>query len=317
LTRTRPTSDAKRVTARAPFRIAFFSDPHLGPLPDVEWRALANKRITGFINWRLTRRAHHDMAALDAILADMLAWSPDHIVCGGDLANIGLPKEFAMARRLLERLGDPSRVSLVPGNHSAYVAGSVAPMLEILGPWMTGDGEAQPAFPYVRRRGPAALIGLNSAAPTRPFDATGVLGETQIESAFLILTALKAQGLCRILVVHHPPHVGGAPRDRRLRDAAAFEEMLARAGAELVLHGHNHATSVARRMAANGPCPIVGAGSASERNTARARRPVWLSIAIARDQAGACGLDIVERALNDAGAMVATPLLSVSSPSPA
>ncbi len=303
------------MTARAPFRIAFFSDPHLGPLPDVEWRQLANKRITGFLNWRLTRRAHHDMAALDRIAADILASAPDHIVCGGDLANIGLPAEFATARRFLERFGDPARVSLVPGNHSAYVAGSVQPMLETLGPWMTGDGEEKPAFPYLRRRGCVALVGLNSAVPTRPFDATGALGETQIEAAFLLLTALKAQGLCRVVVVHHPPHVGGAPRDRRLRDAAAFEAMLAEAGAELVLHGHNHVTSTAHRMAANALCPIVGVGSASEINLAKARRPVWLSIGIARDGEG-WRIDVTERGLNQNGAIVATPLaLGARSPS--
>lgn len=296
------------MTVRAPFRIAFFSDPHLGPLPQVNWRALANKRVTGWLNWRLTRRAHHDMAALDRIIADMLASSPDHIICGGDLANIGLPEEFTAAARLLERLGDPARVSLVPGNHSAYIADSVEPMLSILGRWMTGDGETKPAFPYVRRRGCVALIGLNSAVPTRPFNATGALGETQIEAAFLLLTALKAQNLFRIIVVHHPPHVGGSAPDRRLRDAAAFEAMLAEAGAELVLHGHNHVTSVARRLGANQLIPIVGVGSASEVNLARGRRPVWLQIDIARDEKETPRLAIVERGLKETGAIVANPL---------
>ncbi|MET0606506.1 MAG: metallophosphoesterase [Beijerinckiaceae bacterium] len=301
------------MSAPGHFRIAFFSDPHLGPLPDIKWRALANKRITGYLNWRLSRRSHHDMKALDLIIADILAIAPDHIVCGGDLANLGLPAEFVTARRLLERLGDPSRVSLVPGNHSAYVAGSVAPMLETLAPWMTGDSETKPAFPYVRRRGPVALIGLNSAAPTRPFDATGKLGDAQIEATFLLLTALRSQALCRIIVVHHPPHLGGAPRDRRLRDAADFEAMLARAGAELVLHGHNHVTSVAHRLAANRMCPVIGVGSASERNLSRGRWPVWLSIDVSRVH-DSFEIDIIERGLNEKGAIVASPLARVNAP---
>lgn len=295
--------------SRNAFRIAFFSDPHLGPLPPVSWRALANKRITGWLNWRLTRRDHHDMNALEAVVGDILASSPDHVICGGDLANIGLPEEFRVGRRLLERFGDPARVSLVPGNHSAYVADSIPPMLSILAPWMTGDGEEKPAFPYLRRRGCVALIGLNSAVPTRPFDATGLLTSAQIEAAFLLLTALKAQHLMRIVVVHHPPHVGGAAFDRRLRDAAEFEEMLASVGADLVLHGHNHATSIARLRSESGAeTPIVGVGSASEVNVKRGRAPCWLKIDIARESDRPWTIAIEERRVTANGAIAARPL---------
>lgn len=287
-----------------PFRIAFFSDPHLGPPPRLGWRELANKRITGLINWRLTRATRHDMAALDRIAADMLGAKPDHILCGGDLANIGAPAEFEAARDFLRRFGDPARVSLVPGNHSLYVAGVEGAMFKTLAPWMTGDGERAPAFPFVRRRGPMALIGLNSAAPMPPFDATGRLGETQIEAALLLLMAMKAQGLCRVIAIHHPPDVGGAKRDRRLRDAAAFEAMLAEAGAELVLHGHNHVTRVAHRPGPDGRVPILGAGSASERDRARGRRPCWILISIGRGERGGWTISAHERALDENGAMI-------------
>jgi 3',5'-cyclic AMP phosphodiesterase CpdA len=291
----------------APFRLAFFSDPHLAP-PPLRWRDLAGKRVTGWLNWRLGRAARHDMAALDLITADILAWAPDHVVCGGDLANFGLPAEFAAARRFLDRFGPPGRVSLTPGNHSLYVRGAEADMAAALGPFMTGDGEEAPAFPFLRRRGPVALIGLNSACPNPPFDATGLLGEAQIEAASLLLAAMAGQGLARIVVLHHPPHVGGAPRSRRLRDAEAFEAMLAEAGADLVLHGHNHVPSIAHRMSANGLAPIVGAGSASERDMARGRRPVWLAVTVAAKEGGGHAIAIVERGLDQRGGIVASPL---------
>ena len=35
--------------------LAHISDIHLAPLPPVRWRELLNKRITGYLNWRLTR----------------------------------------------------------------------------------------------------------------------------------------------------------------------------------------------------------------------------------------------------------------------
>ena len=39
----------------------------------------------------------------------------------GDLVNISLPGEYAPALAWLESLGSPHDVTLVPGNHDAYV----------------------------------------------------------------------------------------------------------------------------------------------------------------------------------------------------
>ena len=38
------------------FRLAHLSDIHLGPLPEVSYRELASKRITGYINWQRNRK---------------------------------------------------------------------------------------------------------------------------------------------------------------------------------------------------------------------------------------------------------------------
>ncbi len=35
--------------------LAHMSDIHLAPLPPVKWTELLNKRITGYLNWRLRR----------------------------------------------------------------------------------------------------------------------------------------------------------------------------------------------------------------------------------------------------------------------
>ena len=104
-----------------PYVLAHLSDPHLAPLPQPRWTELLNKRITGYINWQRNRRFVHERAALDAIVADLKAQAPDHIACTGDLTNIALREEFARGRQWLESLGTPENVSLVPGNHDAYV----------------------------------------------------------------------------------------------------------------------------------------------------------------------------------------------------
>ena len=38
------------------FRLAHLSDIHLGPLPEVSYRELVSKRITGYINWQRNRK---------------------------------------------------------------------------------------------------------------------------------------------------------------------------------------------------------------------------------------------------------------------
>lgn len=47
-----------------------------------------------------------------------------------------------------------------------------------------------------------------------------------------------AAGRFRIVFLHHPPAPGAVSRRKALSDAADLRTVLARAGAELVLHGH-------------------------------------------------------------------------------
>lgn len=246
------------------FRLAHISDPHLGPLPQIRLRELTGKRLTGYANWRRGRNRTHDMAILDRIVEDMLAQSPDHVACTGDLVNIGLHAEYPEARRFMERLGPPDRASFVPGNHDAYVKTALADIERFLSPWMTSENGRFEGFPYVRMTGPIALVGLSSGVPTAPFLASGTLGREQRAKLRDVLRFLGGQGLARVILIHHPPHRSGAKTGRGLTDAGALEDILAETGAELLLHGHNHTVSATH---VNGPgdrrIPVVGAPSAS------------------------------------------------------
>jgi 3',5'-cyclic AMP phosphodiesterase CpdA len=278
-------------------RLAHLSDLHLGPLPPVAARELMGKRLTGFLNWHQTRKRIHDMALLERVTADVAAEQPDLILLGGDLVNIGLPAEFERARDFVERLGPPEKVFVVPGNHDIYIGESLAAMQRWLGPWMAGDGGGRARFPYVVRRGHVGIVALNSGAPSLPFYATGELGAEQIAAAGRELAALGREGLFRVVLVHHAPHVGGSRVFRNLLDAPAFEAMLAEVGAELVLHGHNHCTSLAFRATPAGNVPIVGVGSASASGGSDGHRATWHRIAI-----GSQGATLAVRQADAAGA---------------
>ncbi len=276
-----------RMNRAAMFRIAHLTDPHVGPLPRPRLKQLLSKRLTGWYNWHRSRQDMHDMELLAALVADIHAQKPDHITCTGDTCNIGLPEEWKTSRVFLEELGDPSRVTFVPGNHDAYVRGSLEGLLREIAPWTRGDDGREGSFPYLRRYGSIAIIGLSSAIPTLPFVASGRIGSRQMKATEEILKELGQDPACfRIVLIHHPPHVGGADPGRNLTDAKRFEKMLCRAGAELVLHGHNHVGSLAHLDGPRGPIPVIGAPSASARGGTLTHTAGYHLFTIGRDETG-------------------------------
>jgi 3',5'-cyclic AMP phosphodiesterase CpdA len=246
------------------FTLAHLSDPHVGPLPKVKLTELMSKRLTGYWNWHRGRHRVHDMQALRTLMADVLAQKPDHVALTGDVVNIGLASEFPSAAQMLRPLGGPDFVSVVPGNHDVYVRGAYALMEQSFGPFMRGDDLAETRFPYMRVRQGIALIGLSSGIPTAPLLASGALGQSQMRAFGQMLEAAGSGGLVRVVMIHHPPLALGATFGRGLRDAKAFEAVLRKHGAELVLHGHNHARSL-HWFESRGkrPVPVIGVASAS------------------------------------------------------
>jgi 3',5'-cyclic AMP phosphodiesterase CpdA len=243
------------------YLLAHLSDPPLAPLPQPRWRDLIGKRVTGYINWQRSRRFIHDPAVLAKIVADMRMQVPDHIAVTGDIANIALEEEFERGRKWLQNLGALRDVSFVPGNHDAYVPKAIryAPQWA---PFMSGD-EGADGFPFVRRRGPLALIGLSTAVSTPLFMATGRVGAAQLGRFGDMLAALVREPVFRVVLIHHPP-VSPRPASKRMDDAAEFLRVIAAHGAELVLHGHDHLHMLNWLEGPNGArVPAVGVPSAS------------------------------------------------------
>jgi 3',5'-cyclic AMP phosphodiesterase CpdA len=243
------------------FLLAHLSDPHIGPIARPRLRDLANKRGLGLINWYRKRQRHHRTDVLDAIVRDMHAQKPGHIAVTGDLVNVSLEAEFAVAARWLDTVGTPRDVSLVPGNHDAYIRRMATSAASHWGEFMRGDDGG--SFPYVRRRGPLAIIGLSTSVPTGPLMATGLLGGEQLARFAEILIALSREPVFRVVLIHHPPVPNRGHRMKRLIDGPFFRAMLAEHGAELVLHGHNHEQQLVWLDGPAGRIPSVGVPSCS------------------------------------------------------
>ncbi|EKF17406.1 metallophosphoesterase family protein [Nitratireductor pacificus] len=249
------------------FRLAHFSDIHLGPLPAISYRELASKRITGYINWKRNRRLNLDHGVIDRITDDMLAADPDHIALTGDLVNLALDKEIERAALWLEDLGPADAVSVVPGNHDAYVPGALARACRAWKPYMTGDGgeASRVGFPYLRVRGQVAIIGVSSARATAPFMASGHFSASQAKRLAAILDATGRDGLFRVVMIHHPPVRGATHTAKRLYGIGRFQKLIRRHGAELVLHGHTHKPTVHRIAGSEGTSvPVVGVSAAGQ-----------------------------------------------------
>jgi 3',5'-cyclic AMP phosphodiesterase CpdA len=244
------------------FTLAHLSDPHL-PMPAARPGQLLNKRATGYANWWRNRVHLHVPEALAGIVADIKEQKPDHIALTGDLVNVSLPEEFRRAARWLESLGPPELITVIPGNHDVYVPIPWDEGLGLWGAYMAGDSQP-PAkgfdvFPTLRRRDGVVLIGLSTGVPKPPLLATGDLGAAQIARAEQLLAETGREGLCRIVMIHHPP-LTDQSRFKHLTDAAAFQAMIRKVGCEVILHGHNHRSEVARIAGPRGAVPVLGAG---------------------------------------------------------
>ena len=285
------------------FRLAHVSDPHLGPLPDVRLRELMGKRVLGWINWRLNRgRGGMRPAVLDELVADLRAHAPDHVAVTGDIVNIALDAELEPARRWLASLGKGRDVSAVPGNHDAYVPGALKRTSEAWSAFMKGDGEPGEIahWPFLRRRGPAAILGVSSAEATPPFMATGRFEAGQALRLAEMLDHTGREGLYRVVLIHHPPARKPIHWAGRLIGTERLREVIQTHGAELILHGHTHRSTVEWLAGPDRPVPLVGVPSAS-RNPGPERRGAGWNLFEIEGEPGGWRTTRVERGFRDAG----------------
>lgn len=248
------------------FSLAHLSDVHLGPLPAAwAFRNFKLKRLIGAANWARKRRNLHNLDIAAAAVDSIHAAGANHIAFTGDLLNISAWEEFTRGREWMEKLGGPTDLSFVPGNHDAYVKVPIEEGLIRFAPWMMADGVKDGAlqFPFVRLRRNVALIGLTTALPQALHKAGGTLGQHQLSNLPPVLESLQSQGFYRVVMIHHPPLPGLASPRKALTDAAELQAILKDKGCELVLHGHNHRTMENWFETRSGPAVAIGVASAS------------------------------------------------------
>lgn len=292
------------------FRLAHFSDTHLHydyPPPGLAERF--SKRMLSRTSWSRGRDRLQRPEILAAAIADVAAHAPDHWLCSGDLTNISLPGEFAAAGRWLASFASPDSLSIVPGNHDALVPLPWADGWAHWQPWMRGDDDAGTdagsRFPYRRVRGDIAVIGLSSALPTLPGLASGRLGEPQLAALAELLQRSQAQGLARVVMLHHPPADDVVGARKALTDRAAFRAVIARHGAELIVHGHSRDARFDPIPGPAGLVPVFGVPSISALPNPKDEGARWNLLGLDR-RAGRWTIEVTARRWSPAAAAFVT-----------
>ncbi len=163
--------------------------------------------------------------------------APDLLVASGDLTHRGRPDEHEAAAQYLRTLGPPLLV--VPGNHDI-------PMLppgrmlhtfrEFERHWSLDPVHTAPGL---------EVVGLSSVTPWGY--QRGRIRRPDLDRAVARFEAAEP-GTFRVVVLHH--QLAGAPwrtRKRPLSNRGNVLRRLAGAGAELILGGHVHQTTIAER----------------------------------------------------------------------
>ncbi|HTO97875.1 MAG TPA: metallophosphoesterase [Myxococcales bacterium] len=201
-------------------RILHFSDPHvqlprwrerplreLGPL-----RALATVEL-----WKGRGRDFDEaLEALRRIVRDADSLRADLVVCTGDLTQLAMEEEFALAQEALRPLGE--RLVCIHGNHDRYP--------------MRGRPNRLYEEYFPRRALPEGLVALDSCGQVCwPVVTQGRILEEELAQDF--------SG--KLVLVHHAPFRKDGVRDcpwHRLRGARRL--LNATADAAAVLCGHIH-----------------------------------------------------------------------------
>jgi 3',5'-cyclic AMP phosphodiesterase CpdA len=202
-------------------RVLHFSDPHV-QLP--RWRertlrSLGALRALATVELWKGRGRDYDGAlqTLRQIVRDADRLRADFVVCSGDLTQLAMEEEFALAREALAPLGE--RLVVIHGNHDRYpLAGGPNKLYEIY-------------FPP--RPLPAPFAALDSCGDVCwPVFTQGRIDERELRRADL-------SG--KLVVVHHAPFRPGGRPDwpwHRLHGAEAL--LRAATGALAILCGHLH-----------------------------------------------------------------------------
>jgi len=226
----------------------------------------------------------------------------DHLLITGDIASTPDIDDFYLAREILARAGfaDSSRLTVVPGNHDIFGGPHRATdvlsfpkyirnvdyqrhltmFLHVFEDTFAGAERIEPnnPFPFVKKVGPFALIGLNSILPwslsKNPFGSNGQLCEKQFDGLEALASSSLLDGAIPVAVLHH--HFNEFAKDAstnhslwemmeyktmRMRKRRKTLKLFNALNVQYIMHGHIHKNELYEKSGialANGAGAVCG-----------------------------------------------------------
>jgi 3',5'-cyclic AMP phosphodiesterase CpdA len=243
-------------------RIVHLSDIHF-------WRyayhplRLLSKRLLGTASLFLGRGRRFRLERVPELVERVRSLEADHLLITGDLTTTALPAEFHHAKTALSGLlHDPSKVTIIPGNHDRYtLRAHRSRRFE----HYFGSFSPQGQYPWLRDiDGQTAILGLD---PTRAgVSARGMLPHRQLEAAPALLAA--SNGMTNLVVACHYPVAAPKGYEHKLArkpivNAAALVDWLRTIGPHVYCCGHVHAAwafrppSIPNQLCLNPGAPLM------------------------------------------------------------
>jgi 3',5'-cyclic AMP phosphodiesterase CpdA len=245
-----------------PLRLIHLSDIHFWQYEFHPLR-LFSKRLLGMSSLLLGRARRFRLERVPELVDYVRSIGPDHLLITGDLTTTALPAEFRAARAALAGLlHEPSRVTIVPGNHDRYTlrAHRSRRFEEYLGAYSPGR-----PYPWLRMLDPeTAILGLD---PTRAgVSARGRLPGAQLLRARELVAG--ARELASLVIACHypiatPPEHAHVYARKPLVNAREVGQWLKTIGPHLLCCGHVHAAwvhqpeSIPNQLCLNAGAPLL------------------------------------------------------------
>lgn len=297
-------------------KIVHLSDIHIWRFT-LDPRQLWGYRALGIAELALGRARKFRIERMQDVVDRVQGLAPDHILITGDFTTTALPSEFQEASRLLSPLlQDPTRVTVVPGNHDRMTGRSFRTRRfeRTFGAFMPAE-----TFPWLRwLDDETAILGLD---PTRAhFAPRGNLRSEQLERAAQLL-ADPGSRPSRLIVACHYPVAAPMPYTRelfhkRINNDREIIAWLAEIGPHLYCCGHVHAAWAFRpRSLPNQIC--LNAGAPLMEDPKGLRLPGFLEILLDGDSVEATHHAWYESQWREIPILPSTSLTSLVEPTPA
>lgn len=241
--------------------LAHVTDIHVADADEYEepWKARVRK---------------HSTELLDALLADLARFRPDHVVLTGDLTQTSRREEFERARALLDAHLSGVRISALPGNHDRWSEAAMAGRFfeESFGDWTTCDLGSE-GFPYCHLADEVAFVALDSSPfvpGIDPAEVKGLVAPRQLERLQEMAADPRLGERMLVVLLHH--HLQLSVEDQQAEDpkdptplvnASQVIEALGRTQVGLVLHGHRHKEMRLDLQMGGRTVPVLCPGSAT------------------------------------------------------